>query len=611
MPLIIKHHALDIARIAVLTVLSMLFSLSLLPLPVLYAGLTFGLFGLAWQGVVNLVGARRVGTDIYITIAVIVAVLGKEYLAAAIVLLIILIAEFIGDVISERARNSIRSLVDAMPKDALVRRSDGTEETIAVDQLVIGDLVIVRNGEKIPVDGLVLHGSGAVNQAAITGENMPQEIDEGMEVYASTVLESGALDIRVTTLHADTLFAHIINLVEEAQEQRAPIEKLADRIAAYLVPVSFAFVLAVYLYTGDVRTIVALLIFTSPAELALATPLVMVAGIARAAREGVLVKGGAFLEEMARIDTFVFDKTGTLTVGKPAVTDVDVLDASYSKAQVIRLAAAADRRSSHPLAKAIVQHAEQMQLEISQPTSFETIKGRGISAVVDGRQVYLGNAALLADQQIDVPSAEVKSPHSTVLYLGVGGKAIAILRVTDTLRTDARETLQALKASGVTATIMLTGDNAITAAAIAEQVGITNFRAGLLPGDKIRIVRELQDGGRVKVAMVGDGVNDAPALAQADVGIAMGSMGNQAAMDAADIVLIGDDLRKVARMRSLSKRAYRTIKENIVVGVGVVHVVGIVLVLTGAIGPIQAAAMHLVPDVLVFLNSTKLLKVKI
>jgi len=417
--------------------------------------------------------------------------------------------------------------------------------------------------------------------------------------------------VRVTKLRADTLFAHIIALVEEAQEKRAPIQKLTDRVAAYLIPISFVFILAVYLITGDVRTVIALLIFTSPAELALATPLVMIAGIARAAREGILLKGGAFLEEMAHIDTIVFDKTGTLTVGKPTVTSVEILDKDYSESDIMQLAAAADRRSSHPLAQAIVDYAQKLKVSSLTPTSFQTIKGRGIEAEVNGKNIALGNEAMLLDKKITPPVLKMQDVNHTAVFAVVDGRVAAVLYLTDKLREGAKEAIAMLRKDGVRRTLMLTGDNAATAEYIAKEVGITDYRAGLLPEDKINIIKKIQTEEKVKVAMVGDGVNDAPALAQANVGIAMGSMGNQAAMDAADIVLIGDDLKKIVKIRALSKRAYRTIKENIFVGVGVVHVLGITLVLLKIIGPIEAAAIHLVPDVLVFLNSTKLLRVKI
>jgi Cd2+/Zn2+-exporting ATPase len=608
---IIKEHKLDAARIVALGLLVGLFYFLYIPLPIYIAGLIFGISGLAKEAIEGLLKKRKIGTELYITIAVVVAILGKEFLAAGIILFIILIAEYIGNVMSGRARTSIKGLIDAMPKNARLKRGDEKEDIVKIESLNISDVVLVKAGEKIPIDGIVINGNGAVNQAAITGENMPVEKNDGNEVYAGTVLQSGALDIRVNKLHEDTLFAHIITLVEEAQEKRAPIQKLTDRIAAYLIPISFMFVIGTYLITKDVRMIIALLIFTSPAELALATPLVMVTGIARAAREGILLKGGIYLEELAHIDTIIFDKTGTLTIGKPVVSEVEILNPEYSTNEIMRLVAAADRRSNHPLAQAIVNYANELKVPVLQPTYFEIIQGRGIEAVVDGKEIALGNDALLKDNNLAIPKMKLGHVNSTAVFVVIDNSIDAIIYLNDKLREGAKAAIQKLQKDGVRKIIMLTGDNAATAEYIAREVGITDYRDGLLPEAKINIIKAIQCSEKSKVAMVGDGINDAPALAQANVGIAMGIMGNQAAMDAADIVLIGDDLQKIPKARTLSKRAYRTIKENIFLGVGLVHIAGIVLVLTRIIGPIEAAAIHLVPDLLVFLNSVKLLKVKI
>lgn len=602
---IIRAHTLEVARIASLGLAVLGYSFGL-PLPILFIGILFGVFGLAKEAVEGIIKERKIGTEVYITVAVAVAIFGQEYSAAGIVLLIILIAEFIGDVISEQARSSIKSLVEMMPKTAMLKMGV-SEKEVAIEDLKIGDVVIVRAGDKVPVDGVVMHGEGAVNQAAITGENMPQDKALDDEVFAGTILQSGALDVRVTKLKADTMFAHIITLVEEAQETEAPIQKLTDKVATYLIPFSFILVLGVYLYTGDVKMVIALLIFTSPAELGLATPLVMVAGIARAAREGILLKGGIFLEELSRVNTFVFDKTGTLTVGKPVVTEVKNFG-SYSREEIISFAAAADRRSNHPLAEAVITYAKAERVDYGQPESFEVVKGRGIIATVKGKKILLGNEALLADNSVSVKYLAEPS-HKTVVYLAIDGNLAGAIYIADEIRESAEEMISELKKSGVEKIIMLTGDGESSAQYVADKLKI-EYKANLLPEDKIAEIRNLQKNG-IKVAMVGDGINDAPALAQANIGIAMGAMGNQAAMDAADVVLVSTDLSKIATVRALSKRAYRTIQENIFVGVGVVHIAGIALVLTGVVGPIQAAAFHLVPDVLVFLNSVKLTRVKL
>ena len=598
----------EIVRILTVGIASLLFYLKVIPLPVLLAAMAFGLYSLVKTAATDLVRERKIGTELFITIAVIISVLGKEYFAGAVVLMIILIAEYIASASGERARASIKELIGSVPKTAIVKRHD-KEETVQIDDLKIGDVILVKAGEKIPVDGKVTGGSGAVNQAPITGESLPQEKAIGSDVFAGTIVESGALDIQMTKAGKDTVFSRIISLVEEAESQKAPIEKLTDKVASWLIPVVFIFVGAVYFYTRDVRLIIALLIFTSPAELGLATPLVTIAAIARAAREGILVKGGLFLEELAKVTTIVFDKTGTLTLGSPAVNRVEVTDTNFNEAQLVQLAAAADRRSSHPLAKATLTYADKLKLDYSEPENFEVIKGRGVSATVEGKPVLFGNKSYMEESKISLPKVSENSTD-TAIYLSVDNKLAGIFYISDAIREGAKEMIEHLRKSGVKNIVMLTGDNPETAKHVSEQVGITDYRANLLPEDKITIIKELQGPG-AKVAMVGDGINDAPALVQANIGIAMGAMGTEAAMEAADIVLMEDKLEKIARARAISKRAFRTIKENIIVGVGVVHVVGIILVLLKILGPVEAAAIHLLPDTLVFINSIKLLRVKI
>jgi heavy metal translocating P-type ATPase len=598
----------EIVRIITVGIASLLFFLKVISLPVLLAAMAFGLYSLVKTAAIDLIKERKIGTEIFITIAVIISVLGKEYLAGSVVLMIILIAEYIASASGEKARNFIKELIGSVPKTAIVKK-DGKEETVPISDLKIGDIVLVKAGEKIPVDGKVTGGSGSVNQAPITGESTPQEKTIGDEAFAGTIVELGALDIEMTKAGKDTIFSRIISLVEDAESQQAPIEKLTDKIASWLIPVVFLFVGAVYFFTRDVRLVIALLIFTSPAELGLATPLVTIAAIARAAREGILIKGGKYLEELAKVSTLVFDKTGTLTVGSPTVNKIDVINKDFTENELIKFAATTDRRSAHPLAKSILTYADNLKVIYREPENFEVIKGRGVKAKVDGKAVLLGNKSFMEENKItNIPASE--NLTDTAIYLSTDNKLAGIFYVSDAIREGAKEMITGLRKSGVKHIVMLTGDNAETAKHVSEQIGITDFRANLLPEDKINIIKELQKD-KSKVAMVGDGINDAPALVQANIGIAMGAAGTEAAMEAADIVLMQDRLDKIARARAISKRAFKTIKENIIVGVGVVHITGIILVLLRIIGPVEAAAIHLVPDTLVFINSIKLLRVKI
>ncbi|MFV8355776.1 heavy metal translocating P-type ATPase [Flavobacterium sp. XS1P32] len=604
----LRQFLWEIVRILIVGLASLLFYFNIIPLPILIVTMAFGLFSLVKIAILDLIKERKIGTELFITIAVIISVLGKEYLAGAVVLMIILIAEYIASASTEKARASIKELIGSVPKTAIVKK-DNQESTIAIADLKIGNIVLVKAGEKIPVDGKVIGGNGSVNQAPITGESVPQEKTVGSEAFAGTILELGALDIQMTKAGADTVFSRIISLVEDAESQQAPIEKYTDKVASWLIPVVFIFVGAVYFFTRDVRLVIALLIFTSPAELGLATPLVTISAIARAAREGILIKGGLFLEELAKVTVIVFDKTGTLTIGSPIVNTVEIIDTNYNEQQLVEFAAAVDRRSSHPLAKAILSYADKLKLTYGDPTEFEVVKGRGVSAKVDGKFVLLGNKLFMEESKV-VVSKSSENPTDTAIYLSVENKLAGIFYISDAIREEAKEMIEGLRKSGIKNIIMLTGDNPETAKHVSNQIGITDFRANLLPEDKINIIKELQKDGS-KVAMVGDGINDAPALVQANIGIAMGAMGTEAAMEAADIVLMQDKLEKIAKARAISKRAFRTIKENIFVGVGVVHIVGITLVLLKIIGPVEAAAIHLLPDTLVFINSIKLLRVKI
>ncbi len=606
--LITRERWIEVARIVLTGLVILLYHARLVPLPVLLVGVAFGLYPLVKTGILDLIHERKIGTEIFVTVATSIAMLGGEYVAGSVLLVIILIAELIAELNTERARASIKALIGSVPQVALLREAGG-ERTVPVAELRVGDVVIVRAGEKIPVDGVVRGGGASVNEAPITGESIPKEKEPGNEVFAGTVVDLGAVDVETRKVGGDTLFSRIIALVEGAEEQRAPVQKLADRVATWLMPVILIFLVGVYWVTRDLRMVITLLIFTSPAELGLATPLVMIAAVARSARSGILLKGGIFLEELAKVDVIAFDKTGTLTQGRPEVVRVERFDPDTPEPELLRLAAGAERRSSHPLAEAVLARARRDELDVPEPGDFEVIRGRGVRAQVDGRSVLAGNAAFLSDNGIEVPVL-MDGEGQTRVYVAADGRALGVLHLADPVRGDARDALARLKASGIRRVVMLTGDNAAIGERIGAELGVDEVFADLLPEDKVNVVRRIQAEGS-KVAMVGDGINDAPALAAADVGIAMGVAGTQAAIEAADVALMTDDIGKIAEARAIAARAYRTIQENLFVGVGVVHVAGIIAALFKLIGPIEAAVIHLGPDILVFLNSVKLLRVRI
>lgn len=605
--LLTRERWIEIARIVLTGFVILLYWRDMLSVWWLWGAVSVGLYPLVKKGVRDLIHGR-IGTEIFVTLATIIALVGGETVAGAVLMVIILIAEFIADLNTDRARASIRGLIGSVPQTAVVRTSGG-DRTVAIGELRIGDVVLVRAGDKVPVDGRIVSGSGSVNEAPITGESVPKDKGEGSEVFAGTVLESGALDVRTEKVGADTTFARIVKLVEEAEESMAPVQKLADKVAAWLIPFVLIFLVVVFVITRDVRMIVTLMIFTSPAELGLATPMVIIAAIARAARSGILVKGGVHLESLAKVDAMVFDKTGTLTLGKPMVQRAEVFGGSIDENELLRLAAAADRRSAHPLAKAVIEFVVKAGIKYPEPQEFVSIPGRGVKATVDGKAVLVGNESLLKDHQI-VPPTDSGEAGMTTVFVAVERRVVGLLHIADQVRPEARETIDKLRASGVKHIVMLTGDNKSTAEAVAAQVGLDAVFAELLPEAKVKAIEELQRHPH-RVAMIGDGINDAPALAKADVGIAMGGGGTQVALEAADIVLMTDDLSKIVLGRAIARRAYRTIQENLIFGVGVVHVLGITAALLGWIGPIQAAVIHLGPDVLVFFNSVKLLHVRI
>jgi len=421
--LLTRDRWIEIGRIILVGLISLLYWQEVVPLPVLLVAIPIGLYTLVKTGVIDLVRERKIGTEIFVTVATVIALIGGEYVAAAVLMTIILIAEFIAELNTDRARASIKALIGSVPQVALVR-DNGVERNVPIGELKVGDIVLVRGGEKIPVDVTVVGGQGTVDEASISGESLPLEKDVNASVLAGTVVESGALDIRTDKLGQDTMFARIIALVEHAEDEQAPVQKLADKVSAWLIPVVFVFLIGVYLLTHDLRKIVTLLIFTSPAELGLATPLVMIAAIARAARNGILVKGGIYLESLAKADVMVFDKTGTLTVGEPQVVAIHPLDSNLTEEQLLSLVAAADRRSGHPLAKAVVERARQLKLDVLEPRDFEMIRGRGVKATVNGQAVLVGNESLLKENGVKDFTPEGEQTGTTV-YVSIDGQSPA------------------------------------------------------------------------------------------------------------------------------------------------------------------------------------------
>jgi len=494
---------------------------------------------------------------------------------AAIIVALILLGRFLEAGARGRTSEAIRRLIGLRPTSARVLR-DGNEIDIPVDQVIIGDTVMVRPGEKIPVDGLVTDGYSAVDESMLTGESMPVEKVPGDKIFGATINSNGALYFEATQVGGETVLAQIIGLVEEAQGSKAPIQRLADQVASYFVPAVIIASLAAFAFwmllgpapvlTFSTLVLVSVLIIACPCALGLATPTAIIVGTGKGAELGVLIKQAEALEIAHKVDTVVLDKTGTLTTGKPVVTDLIVSDESGSSEQdLLFLAASAERGSEHPLGEAIVMEAQARGLTLEPVFAFEAIPGRGISAQVDGRSVRFGNLALMEDSGVLVnglseQASALAAQGKTPMFLASDGRAVGLIAVADTVKPEASEGLARLRRMGLEV-VMLTGDNVQTAHAIAGQLGVERVEAEVLPQDKAAVIKRLQAEGRV-VAMVGDGINDAPALIQADVGLAMAS-GTDVAMESADITLMRSDVNGVATALELSRQTIRTIKQNL------------------------------------------------
>jgi len=494
-------------------------------------------------------------------VAMIAAIVVGEYAAAALVVFMMAIGEWLENFTIARADNALRSLAGMVPATVTVRRND-QEVELPIEQVTMDDIVLVRTGERIGVDGIVVTGSGSVNQAAITGESMPVEKKKDDEVFAGTINELGMLEVRPTRLGEDTTLGQIVKLVKDAQASQAPVQRLANRYAQYLVPLTFLIAFSVYAFTQDIMRSITVLVVVCPCALVLATPTAIVAAIGNAAKQGVLVKSGTTIEQMGKVNVIAFDKTGTLTHGKPIVKDLITLNGTDTD-RILALAATAERFSEHPIGRAIVQAAEKRAIVLSEPSDFTVLPGFGVTARVDERHVIIGNRALLAEQGVAWPTAlddllQLEKQGQTVIPVAIDGKVEGLIVMADAPRQEAKEAIAELKRLGVDQVIMITGDNPRTAEMIAQDLGLDNFYAEVLPQDKLEIIRKLQAEGK-KVAFTGDGVNDAPALAAADVGIAMGVAGTDVALETADISLMQDEIKRVPYVIGLSRKALKVI----------------------------------------------------
>jgi len=562
-----------------------------------------------FQSVLRTLRNRTVTAHALMTLGILGAVAIGQYAAAALIVFFMRLADFIEGYTTERSRQAIEELLKLAPEMARVEQ-DGVEREVRAEEVARGETVFVKPGERIPVDGSVVEGRASVNQAPITGESVPLEKQPGDHVFGATICERGALRVRAERVGQDTTFGQIIRLVEEAEASKAPVQRFADRFTAYYIPVVLAVAAATYLASGQATAAVATVLVACSCAIAMATPITVLAAVGQAARRGIVVKGGRYLEALAKVDTVVMDKTGTLTIGRPEVTDVIALDGRPAP-ELVRLAAAIERRSEHPLAEGIVRAATGQGAPLDEPDGFEVYPGEGVVGTVGGERVWCGTEKLLARAGVVLTAVA----HERVDMLATEGKSVALvatrsghvglIALADTLRPEVLPALAALRAMGIQRLLVLTGDRRQVAEAMARRLDV-EFEADVLPADKIRTIADLQRQGHV-VAMVGDGINDAPALAQADVGIAMGAAGTDAAIEAAHVALMQDNWLVVPEAIAIGGRAFRTIKQNLWF-TAAYNVVGILLAATGWLPPVAAAAAQSRPDVAVMLNASRLLR---
>jgi Zn2+/Cd2+-exporting ATPase len=543
------------------------------------------------------------------TVAMIAAILVGEYSAAALVVFMFAIGDWLENLTIARANNALKELARLVPPVVTVVRHN-RECIIPVEQVVTGDIVLVRSGERIGVDGIVMSGTGSINQSAITGESIPVDKKNGDDVLAGTINEVGMLEIRVTRVGDETTLGQIVKLVKDAQQSKAPVQRVADKYARILVPITFSIAILVYLLTGDITRSITILVVVCPCALVLATPTAVAAAIGNAAKQGILVKSGAVIEQVGKIDVVAFDKTGTLTHGKPIVQQIIALD-GYPANQILSFAASIERGSEHPIGRSIVQASIERKIEPVDIEGFAVLPGYGVTGMIGTRQVVIGNRALLGEQsiawaeEVDQQVQQFERQGQTVIPVAVDGKLRGLITLSDTPRMEAKQAVAELKRIGIREVIMITGDNPRTADRIAKELGIDRVYAEVLPQDKLRIIRELQAEGK-KVAFVGDGVNDAPALAAAEIGIAMGLAGTDVALETADIGLMADEIERIPEIIDLSRTTLAVIKQNVIFSMSM-NVVSVLLGGLAIIGPVAGALMHEASALPVLANSARMI----
>jgi heavy metal translocating P-type ATPase len=560
------------------------------------------------SAITGLVFSRRISSPLLISIAMAASIAIGELFAAGEVAFIMAIGEILEDKTVERAKKGIKQLISLAPANG--RKITGTtEEIIPIEQIAAGDIVRVLPGEALPVDGEIVVGNTSIDQSIITGESLPLDVRSGDTVYCGTINRFGSIDVKATKVGEDSSLQKLIRLVKDAENNKAPMQRIVDKWAAWLVPAALVIAVLTYLFTRDITRAVTVLVVFCPCALALATPTSIMAAIGQAAKYGVIIKSGDALEKMSKADCVAFDKTGTLTHGKLVVSDIIPFERDVPPEDLLRFAASAEAHSEHPLGKAIVLYANEQGLALRPANDFTMTPGKGLRATIDGEEVLCGNSGYLEENGVELGAeaaavlARIRAQGKAVILVSRNSTCAGVIALSDTLRDSAKNVIAELKAARIGA-VLLTGDHRETADYFAAQLGITTVHAGLLPAQKVEQIKELQNAGRY-VCMIGDGVNDAPALKTAYVGAAMGSMGSDIAVEAADIALMGDDIAKIPYLKRLATATVRLIKFNITLAMAI-NFAAIVLSTLALLNPITGALVHNVGAVLVVLNAALL-----
>ncbi len=564
-----------------------------------------------WWSAIQGIREHDFTADIPVSFATAAALIIGQYSAAAVVAVLLLLGGMLEEFVSARAGNALDSLAKLLPDRVTVRR-DGEDLVVPLEEVQSADLVLIRSGDHIPIDGVVVQGIASVNQAAITGESLAVEKQRGDAVFAGTLNELGALEVRATKVGEETTLGQIRRMVEEAQRQKAPIERILNRYAKFYTPAALILGALVWWVSGDILRAITILIVFCPCVMVLATPTALVASIGNAALRGSLVKKGATIEAMAKVTAAVFDKTGTLTFGRPKLATIQPLE-EMTETELLRLAAIAEKLSEHPLGRAIVQATLAREVAVPDPEEFMVLPGLGVRARIDEGEVTIGRPRLLSEQGITVQeevaarARNLASVGRTVILVAHNRQVVGMLVLEDTLRPDASKVITRLKKLGIR-TLLVTGDNSVTAERIAGELGISEVHAEVLPAQKVEIVKQLQAQG-MNVAFVGDGVNDGPALATANVGVAMGLGGTDVAIETAEIALLSDDLTKLPHLLSLSRQAMRAIKQNLIFSLSVLAI-AVGLAIPGILLPVTGALLHELSSIPVIANSARLIGIK-